>query len=92
MNSSWTGRAPRMLRDCHFSDGADPIERSRRAKTSDREIVGYTGKKDLADKAAYYLAHPDEREQIRRAGWERARKDHTWHKRFLDSFAQMHLD
>ena len=41
MNSSWTGRAPRMLRDCHFSDGADPIERSRRAKTSDREIVGY---------------------------------------------------
>jgi hypothetical protein len=30
MNSSWTGRAPRMLRDCHFSDGADPIERSRR--------------------------------------------------------------
>ena len=30
-----------MLRDCHFSDGADPIERSRRAKTSDREIVGY---------------------------------------------------
>ncbi len=58
----------------------------------DQEIVGYTGKKDLADKAAYYLAHPDEREQIRRAGWERARKDHTWHKRFLDSFAQMDLD
>ena len=30
MNSSWTGRAPRMLRDCHFSDGADPIERTRK--------------------------------------------------------------
>lgn len=28
MNSSWTGRAPRMLRDCHFSDGADPLERT----------------------------------------------------------------
>ena len=41
MNSSWTGRAPRMLRDCHFSDGADPIERTRKAKTSDREIVAY---------------------------------------------------
>lgn len=41
MNSSWTGRAPRMLRDCHFSDGADPIERTRKARTSDREIVAY---------------------------------------------------
>jgi hypothetical protein len=41
MNSSWTGRAPRMLRDCHFSDGADPIERTRRAKTSNGEIFAY---------------------------------------------------
>jgi len=41
MNSSWTGRAPRMLRDCHFSDGADPIERSRKARTSNGEIAAY---------------------------------------------------
>jgi hypothetical protein len=41
MNSSWTGRAPRMLRDCHFCDGADPIERSNRGKTSNGEIAAY---------------------------------------------------
>jgi spore maturation protein CgeB len=57
----------------------------------DKEIVGYANKKELADKAAYYLAHPEERERIRQAGWQRARADHTWHKRFLDSFAQMDL-
>lgn len=58
----------------------------------DQEIIGYTDKRDLAEKAAYYLAHPDERERIRQAGWNRARMDHTWHKRFVDSFAQMNLD
>jgi spore maturation protein CgeB len=57
----------------------------------DQEIVGYRDKKELADKAAYYLAHPAEREQIRQAGLARARRDHSWHKRFLDSFAQMDL-
>lgn len=58
----------------------------------DKEIVGYTNKEELADKAAYYLAHPQAREQIRQAGLARAQKDHSWHKRFSDSFAQMGLD
>ena len=46
---------------------------------------------DLADKIKYYLAHDDERNQIRLAGLARCRRDHTWHKRFQDSFAQMGL-
>ena len=58
----------------------------------DKEIVGYADKQELADKAAYYLAHAQEREQIRQAGLARAQRDHSWHKRFLDSFAQMDLD
>ncbi|MBE2221561.1 MAG: glycosyltransferase [Anaerolineae bacterium] len=58
----------------------------------DKEIVGYTDKQELAEKAAYYLAHEQEREQIRQAGLARALRDHSWHKRFLDSFALMGLD
>jgi hypothetical protein len=56
-----------------------------------KEIVCYRDKRDLADKIKYYLAHDEERERIRRAGMERARRDHTWHKRFQDCFAQMGL-
>lgn len=56
-----------------------------------KEIVCYYDKKDLAEKIKYYLSHEKERERIRKAGMERARRDHTWHKRFEDSFAQMGL-
>lgn len=56
-----------------------------------KEIVCYRDKKDLAEKIKYYLVHDAEREQIRQAGMQRARRDHTWHKRFQDSFAQMGL-
>lgn len=57
-----------------------------------QEIVCYHDRRDLADKAKYYLAHAAERERIRRAGLRRARADHTWHKRFQSSFAQMGLN
>lgn len=56
-----------------------------------KEIVCYQGRKDLAEKIKYYLMHDAEREHIRQAGLERARRDHTWHKRFQDSFARMGL-
>lgn len=55
------------------------------------EIVCYRDKEDLADKIRFYLAHDTERERIRRRGYERAQRDHTWHKRFRDSFAQINL-
>jgi len=56
-----------------------------------QEVVCYHDKKDLAEKIQYYLANDSERERIRQAGMRRARRDHTWHKRFQDSFAQMGL-
>jgi len=56
-----------------------------------KEIVCYRDKKDLAEKIKHYLAHDAERECIRQAGMQRARRDHTWHKRFQDSFALMGL-
>lgn len=48
----------------------------------DKELVCYDGPQDLAKKIKYYLTHDDEREQIRKAGYERCIRDHTWHKRF----------
>jgi spore maturation protein CgeB len=54
-----------------------------------REIVCYRSQEELVDLCRYYLAHPDERERIRRAGRERALRDHTWQRRFTDLFAEL---
>lgn len=55
------------------------------------EIVCYTNMGDLADKIKYYLSHESEREAIRRAGYERCLRDHTWQKRFEAAFKEMKL-
>jgi hypothetical protein len=54
-----------------------------------REIVIYDKIDDCVDKVRYYLAHEHEREQIARAGRERAARDHTWDQRFQDMFTWM---
>lgn len=56
-----------------------------------KEIVCYQGRDDLISKINHYLTHDDEREAIRKAGYQRAQRDHTWHKRFADAFKQMGL-
>lgn len=56
------------------------------------EIACYRGMDDLVTQCEYYLAHPAERETIRRAGHERAMRDHTWQKRFKTLFAQLELE
>jgi hypothetical protein len=55
------------------------------------EVLTYTNKDDLLDKARYYLAHQEAAERIRRAGLERARRDHTWQHRFSQLFAALGL-
>jgi spore maturation protein CgeB len=57
-----------------------------------KEVVCYSGPEDLADKIKYYLAHDHERENIRRAGYERCLRDHTWKKRFEQVFAEIGLN
>jgi hypothetical protein len=49
-----------------------------------KEIVLYEhgNLQDLKDKIDYYLDHSDEREQIRRAGHERTKRDHTYVQRW----------
>jgi len=54
-----------------------------------KEIVCYNGPEDLVDKIKYYLEHDDQREEIRKAGYERALRNHTWHQRFEMAFRQM---
>ena len=54
-----------------------------------KEIVCFTDTKDCIDKAKYYLAHSQEREEIRLAGHQRALKDHSWQKRLRDAFDRM---
>jgi spore maturation protein CgeB len=55
----------------------------------EKEIIGYRDRQDLLAKIRHFLSHADQRERIRLAGLERARRDHTWQKRFQDAFAQM---
>jgi hypothetical protein len=49
-----------------------------------KEIVLYEhgNLEDLKSKIDYYLAHPEEREAIRRAGFERTKRDHTYVNRW----------
>ena len=54
-----------------------------------REIVCYRSHGELVDLCRYYLAHPEERERIRRAGHERARRSHSWRHRFERLFAEL---
>jgi hypothetical protein len=54
-----------------------------------REIVCYRSAAELVDLARHYLAHDAERERIRRAGHERALRDHTWQRRFETLFADL---
>ena len=56
-----------------------------------KEIVCYTDRDDMVEKIRYYLAHDDEREAIREAGYRRCLRDHTWHKRFETVFREMGL-
>jgi hypothetical protein len=54
-----------------------------------REIVCFRSRRELVDLARYYLRHDDERTRIARAGHERARRDHTWTRRFEGLFAEL---
>lgn len=56
-----------------------------------REIVFFDGPDELVEKARWYLAHDEERERIRLAGLERARREHTWQNRFRTVFADVGL-
>lgn len=52
----------------------------------EREIVCYGSREELLEKVRFYLAHPEEADRVRKAGYERAQRDHTWKCRFDQLF------
>ena len=52
----------------------------------DKEVIIYRNEHELLDKVNFYLGHPQEAEKVRKAGYERALKCHTYQKRFTDLF------
>lgn len=57
----------------------------------DKEIVCYDTKEELMEKVKYYLKNPEEAEAVRKAGHDRALKDHTWEIRFKQLFDEIGL-
>lgn len=57
-----------------------------------REVAVFADAEELVEKARYYLAHEDEREAIRRAGYERVLREHTYEQRFLRIFKEVGLN
>ena len=47
-----------------------------------KEILCYRSDEELAEIVSYYLAHDKEREEIRRAGYRRFLREHTYIKRW----------
>jgi len=56
-----------------------------------REIVTYVDFDDLTKKIRYLLSNPEEAEEIRKRGFSRARRDHSWEMRFEKVFRLMGL-
>ena len=54
-----------------------------------KEVVCFRSGDELVSLCRHYLKHDEERERIRRAGEARARRDHTWSRRFEALFAEM---
>ena len=57
----------------------------------EREVVTFRTRRELKEKADYYLAHPDERSEIAARACARAHRDHTYEKRLQQMFKMMEL-
>jgi spore maturation protein CgeB len=52
-----------------------------------KEVLCYADRDDLRDQVRYHLAHSEQAERVRRAGRQRALREHTWQHRFRELFA-----
>jgi hypothetical protein len=73
-----------MCRTCYLTGYTEEITEF---YEPEKEIVTYRTREELVDKSRYYLAHPEEAESVREAGYRRALCDHTWVQRFKQLFA-----
>ena len=59
--------------------------------TPGQDVLTYSDKDDLLDKARYYLVHQEQAERIRRAGYLKSIREHTWQHRFRQLFVELGL-
>jgi spore maturation protein CgeB len=57
----------------------------------DQEIALFDSPEEMADRAAFYLSHDDERRKIAAAGALRAEREHSYETRFRELFKAMSL-
>lgn len=55
--------------------------------TPEKEVAVFSDTRDLAQRIRYYLDHPEERDRIANAAYERTRRDHTYDERIKQLFA-----
>lgn len=55
------------------------------------EIITYRTRRELKELVDYYLAHPEEREKIAIASYERAHRDHTYRNRLNKMLEVLHF-
>jgi spore maturation protein CgeB len=73
-----------MCRACYLTGYTDEIaEFYEIGKENDT----YSSPEELVDKTRFYLDHPVEAERLRKAGYKRSLRDHTWQSRFVHLFA-----
>ena len=77
-----------MCRTCYLTGHTDEIEDFYEIG---REIDTYRSVVELIDKTRFYLSNRDAAERIRSAGYARARRDHTWVRRFEELFGKIGL-
>ena len=54
-----------------------------------KEIICYNTKEELLEKVKFYLKHESEANKIREAGYLRAKREHTWERRFEQLFKEI---
>jgi len=77
-----------MCRTCYLTGHSDEITEFYKVGN---EIDTYRSPDELVDKARFYLANPDAAEKLRKAGYRRALRDHTWRNRFEELFTKLNL-
>ena len=66
-----------------------PTENLKKYFEEGKEVITFENFEDLVDKVGYYLQHERAREKVAKAGYERARKEHTYERRFKEIFKKI---
>lgn len=78
-----------MCRTCFLTGHTDEIAEF---YSIGKEIDTYNNPEELIDKVRFYLSHAQTAEKLREMGYQRARRDHTWVRRFEQLFREIGLN